>query len=503
MSDARPRLPAWIGSVLAVLVSLTGIGAATGPAVGQEVAFTPRADRPAERRLGEFLERERFRILAEDTVLAPGDTLTDDVLLLNATLRSSGHLGGDVFAVGGDLFLRPGGTVAGDVVALSGGYYASGQARVEGTVTYRPNVLLRVVPRDGGWEIFHVQEQPSAVELHGLSGFHLPTYRRVDGWTLGWGGTVRAIRLPAQPEVDGAVRFHTEGSQQLEGSLRAALHPTGRIRVGLLAERRTRTRDRWIRGDLPNTVSYLVGLGDFRNYYRAERVALEVASTADEGLVPSLSIQWEEASSLDARPLAVLFDDDSDVRTNPAVDEGRVTSLSGELAYRHGDSDGDFTGRLGVEAADSTVAGDFSFLLAEARINFRRRVVADHRIELVGVGRWDVAGDPPRQRWSALGGTGSLPALERLGLRGPRMAFASATWLVPLEALRFPVLGAPRIFLRNALGTAWSEGETFRLEDNVMAGIRFLFLEAGLAVDVTESDLDGELVLGVGFPGRF
>lgn len=498
----RPRAPVAGPATVAVAVALLAALAAS-PSVAQEVAFTPRPDRPAERRLAAFLERGDFRVLSRDTVLAAGDTLAGDVLVLGATLRASGRLDGDVYAVAGDVFLRPGAAVAGDVVVLSGGYYDSERAAVEGTVTYRPNLLLRIVPRNGGWEIFHPREELPAVELHGLSGLHAPAYRRVDGWTFGWGGTVRATGLPGQPSLDGSVRFHTAGPRQLEGTLRASFHPTGGLRLAAMAERGTRTRDGWILGDLVNTASYLVGLGDHRNYYRAERAAVELAATAREGWAPALAVGVEEARSLAARPLGVLFEDDADVRPNPPVDPGRITSLRAELAYRDRRPGGRFVGLLELEAADSTVAGDFSFLLAGARLTWRGRIVSDHRLEVRGLARRDLAGTLPRQRWSALGGTGSLPALETLSLRGPRMVFVSTTWLAPVEPLRVAVLGVPKFFLRNAVGTAWAEGDPFTLEDNVMAGVRFLFLEAGLAVDVTAADPDPEFVLGAGFPGGF
>ncbi len=501
MSGRKTGVAALPAVGLALLAGLAAVAPASLEA--QQVTFTPRPDRPEERRLAEFLERDEFRVLSRDTVLAAADTIAGDVLVLGATLRTSGRVTGDLFAVAGDVFLRPGAAVAGDAVTLSGGYYASSDARVQGEVVHRPNLLLRVVPVEGGWEIFRPRDERPALELHGLSGLHVPAYRRVDGWTFGWGATARATELPGQPSLDGTLRLHTAGSRQLEGTLRAGFHPTGGLRVALTAERRTRTREDWIRGEVANSASYLLGFGDFRNYYRAERIALEVAATAPEGWAPSLSVQREDAASLEARPLGVLFRDDADVRPNPPVDAGRITSLGAELRYRDRRADGRFVGRLALEAADSTVAGDFSFLLAEGRLTWRRRVWSDHRIELSGLARWDLAGDLPRQRWSALGGTGSLPALGRLALRGPRAVFASASWLVPVEPLRVPVLGAPRVFLRNALGTAWSAEEAFTLEDNVMAGVRFLFLEAGVAADVTAGDVDAELVLGAAFPGRF
>jgi hypothetical protein len=156
-----------------------------------------------------------------------------------------------------------------------------------------------------------------------------------------------------------------------------------------------------------------------------------------------------------------------------------------------------------AEAADSTAAGDFSFLLGEARIAWRRPGLPGHRFELFGIARYDLAGSLPRQRWSALGGEGTLPTLRVLERRGPRMFFLSSTYLVPVEPLRVPVFGSPRVFLRNSVGAAWRNGGTLRVEDNVSAGVRVLFLEAGLAVDVTESDLDPEFLIGGRFPTRF
>lgn len=470
---------------------------------GQEVRFNPRPDYPEERRLAAFLETGSYRILSSDTVLAAGDSVAGDLLVLEATVRSSAAIGGSVFVVGGDLFLRPGARIAGDVVALGGGFYRSERAQVAGAVTYRPNLLLRVVPEEGGWEILHPQEEREPLELDGLYGLHLPTYQRVDGVTMGWGATARAVGMPAQPELAVDARFHTQGTGQGEGTAVLALHPTGGTRVSVTAERRTRSMDRWIRGDVANSLSYLLGLDDFRDYYQAERLRLEVASTSRRGWSPSVWFEGEEASSLRARPLTTLFEDDEDVRPNPPIDPGRTWAAGLDVTYRRRTGESRLVARLGAEAADSTVAGDFSYLLGEAAVGYHGPAPAGHRLELYGIARVDVAGRLPRQRWSALGGTGTLPVLGTLALKGPRLLFASATYLVPIGPLRAPVVGAPKLFLRNALGTTWREDGTFRLEDNVAVGVRYLFLELAGAVDVTRSEFDADLVLGASFPGRF
>lgn len=502
--DVAPTGPRAAGPAAAVLAALlAAVLAAPQGARAQQVSFSPRPDVPEERRLSRFLEEGGYTLWTRDTVLARGDSVRGDLLVLEASVRIAGRVTGDVHVVAGDLFLRPGARLGGDALVLGGGYYASSEARVDGEVVYRPNLLLGVLPSDGGWQIYHVREERQAVDLDGLGGFHAPNYRRVDGWTFGWGGMVRAVELPAEPGLHGAIRFHTAGPRKWEGTVGASVHPTGSLRVSLEGERRTTTRDAWIRGDLLNSLSYLVGGDDYRNYYRAERAALRLASTADEGLAPAAWIGWEEASSLPARQLGVLFDDDADVRPNPAVDDGEIWSVGAELRYRRRMAERRLEASALVEAADSTAGGDASFVLGEARFRYRGPAPAGHRVELFGITRWDLSGQLPRQRWSALGGTGTLPVLDILSRRGPRLLYLDATYVVPIPALRVPVLGGPRVFVRNSLGSAWAEGQEVDLEDNVSVGVRYLFLELGVAVDVTESDLPAEVLVGGSFPARF
>lgn len=492
------------GLAALVLAALPALAApAPGGLAAQQVAFAPRPDVPEERRLARFLEAGGYTLWTRDTVLARGDTVRGPLLVLEASVRLDGPVTDDVYVVAGDLFLRPGARLAGDAVVLGGGYYASSSAEVAGEVVYRPNLLLDVVPREGGWEIYHVRDAREAVVLDGLGGFHLPTYRRVDGWTFGWGGAVRAVGVPAEPGLYGTVRLHTAGPRKLEGTLGAAVHPTGDLRVSVEGERRTLTRDGWIRGEVVNTLAYLAGLGDLRDYYRGERATLRVTSTEEQGLMPGGWVRWEEASSLEALPLGVLFEDDEAFRPNPAVDEGEIVSVGAELAYRRRGRVRRLVVGAKAEAADSGLGGDFSFLYGEVEASYRGPGPAEHRVELFGLTRWDLAGRLPRQRWSAVGGTGTLPVLADLSRRGPRMIYLDAAYLVPMAPLRLPVLGTPRLVLRNSLGSAWGSGEDVALEDNVIAGVRFLFLEAGVAVDVTDEDLPTEFLLGARFPGHF
>lgn len=488
---------AW--ATAAAVVAWGGFG---GPLRGQEVTFTPRPDRPDERRLADFLDRGGRTTWTRDTVLAPDALVEGDLLVLEATVRSAGRVEGDVYVVAGDLFLRPGAEIEGDVVVLGGGYYGSSRARITGEKVYRPNLLLRVLPRNGGFVIYHVERPPGVFTPHGLYGLSVPTYDRVDGWTFGWGGILRAVGVPWQPTLDATGRFSTE-REQLEGTGRLSVYPGGRFRVGVEVERATRSRDEWIRGDVSNSLSYLFGAGDFRNYYRAEGLALDVERTAPTGLSAGLGVRWEDAWSLEARPLTVFFEDDEDVRPNPPVDPGETWSAEGHLGFRLRDGEHRLFTQARLEVADADVAGDFTYTLGELRAAWQRPMPAAHVLELFAIARGDLAGALPRQRWSALGGWATLPTLTNLELRGPRLAFVQATYLVPLELLRIDPLGTPDAFVRGAVGSAWTVGSDPVFRENVSVGLRLFFLETALALEPSEGILQGEFRLGGTFPGRF
>lgn len=470
---------AWRLLVAAVLVPAALLPAAH-PVAGQQVrlAVSPRTE--AQRALAAFLERGGWALWTRDTVLARGDTVPSSVLVLEAQARIAGRVEGDVHVVDGDLFLRSGGRVTGDVVVIGGGFYGSGLAEVAGEVLYRPTEGMRVLPEDGGYAIRPVERDLRAWDLDGQLGFPLPTYQRVDAVILGWGGAVREPDLPGRPELEASVRFKT-GPEKLEGSARLSVHPSGRLRVGAVAGRATRSNDEWIRPAWWNSLTTLFAGHDARDYHRANRAALELelVSAPSPEWHPAarwsatLAGGWEEARRLAARDVTVLLADDS-ARANPAVDPGDLWSVRAGFLWRYEDGEGRVAVGLGLEGASEDAAGDFSFLLGEARLALerplRRGDARAHRVELFAIGRADLAGSLPRQRWSSLGGIGTLPTLDLLSLRGERLLYAEATYAVPFFGPGD--LAAADAFLRGSAGSAWSEGEALRLEENLALGVR-------------------------------
>jgi hypothetical protein len=495
------RSSRFVSRILVAAVAVTIGGAATSPVRAQDVSFVPRPDRPAERRLDRFLGAGGYRIWTRDTVLAPGASVDGPVLVLGATVRSAAVIHGSIYVVAGDLFLRPGSVVQGDAVVLGGGWYASSLARVDGQVVYEPNLLLRVTPRGSGWRIVPVENVPRVLSFEGFYGLSLPTYDRVQAWTFGWGATARATALAWQPSLSARLQLHTMGIQALGGTLRQSWYPTGTLRFDLLAERRTRTSEDWIRGDVSNTLAYLFGSGDYRDYYRADRLGVSVEKADPSGWHAEWSAFRERDRSLPALKLPVFFKNDAEVRSNPAVDDGTLWSARTRVGYRRRAGTWRLDAWLGAEAADSSVAGDFSFLLGEARVSGRTEAIPGFQLEFFGIARGDLAGTLPGQRWSGLGGTGTLPTLSVLPLRGPRLLFGQATLLFPLDVISVPVVGEPDLFLREAIGSAWGEGGRPHFTNNIIGGVRIFLVEAGLAIDPAVSDLNPTGILGVRLPG--
>jgi hypothetical protein len=486
------------GRVLPALLTLALL-ASTPSAHGQEIRFTARAEAVHERRLADFLRRGEHHTWTVDTVLAAGDTVSGDLLVLRSAARIAGVVTGDVFVVAGDLFLRPGSRILGDVVVLGGGYYASGLAAVDGAMAYRPNDLYSVLARDYGWAIYPAWETPRAVELPGLHGLSFPTYQRVDGWTLEWGARLRAVGWGWQPSLELSGRYLTERSE-LQGTVGQYWHPSGSVRFGFEYERATRTNETWVRGGVSNTFSFLFVGDDFRNYFDADRAAFVIGGIEGQPWRPTLSVQWEKARSLEAEERFVLFGEDEPI-PNPAVDEGETVSLIAGLHARRRGPGTRLEASVRAEWADSSVAGDFSFLLGEGRAFLLLPGLGTHEVELFALARGDLWGSLPRQRWTAFGGRATLPTFELLGFHGPRALYGQATYLVPVHALRVTMIGPPKLLLRAATGTAWGPGQDPELALNLVAGVRWSVLEAGVAADPGTSGWDPKVYGVFRFPG--
>ncbi|HEX7117202.1 MAG TPA: hypothetical protein VF212_00330 [Longimicrobiales bacterium] len=477
---------------------------AAGPSVAaaQNVVAVGRGDAELDERLDRLIIEDDYLLVTRDTLIAAGDSVPRTLLVADATLTLEGAVAGDLVGVDANLFVRPSARVHGDVVNVGGGLYPSGLARIGGAVVDEPLAPYRV-ERDGGdVRIIGTADMP-VLDLGGAFGFEPPTYDRVDALALRWGAGLLLPPLGAvEPRLNGWIGY-ASGRGALNGGLELEAR-LGRTRLAFGGEEQTETQVRWIRGDLRNSLSFLVNGKDRRNYYEAEIAYAELAREfGRDGLggTARLRAQYEDDESLGAGDPWTIFEED--IRLNPPIDDGQIASLVVGL-------EGEWIGRnaaaeagVDLEFADEVLGADFGFDRFVLRGEWAMDALANHLLEVEWRFQGPLLGTEslPRQRWSFIGGSGTLTTFETAQFRGDRLVFVETEYVIPLpQRLGLPILGAPDLQLIHVAGMAWTDDAERDIEQNV--GVRLQFFGPFIRVMTNPADAldDVELDVGLSWP---
>ena len=107
------------------------------------------------------------------------------------------------------------------------------------------------------------------------------------------------------------------------------------------------------------------------------------------------------------------------------------------------------------------------------------------------------AGDTaPPQRYSYLGGTGTLPTFDLLQFGGDELFFAEGRYIIPIDRLVIRALGAPTVTLRYITGGA-GVGKLPTLEQNVGARLAISFLRVDYLIDPASRKSDFSVGLSI------
>lgn len=472
------------------------------PAVSaQEVVLEGAGDVALDRRLSRLLQANPL-VVASNTTIAEGDTIRRSVLVLDASLIHEGVILGDLVLVDAGAFVRPGAVVTGDLVNIAGGLYRSEIADIRGLIIDLPFAPYHVV-REPDRLVIRAADAPSRLVLDGVLGVHAPTYDRVNGLTLVWGA---AYRLPmvagVQPLAHGQVGWQTQRGEPTYAVDLTLQRSATALAVG--HERAWDTNEQWIRGDLVNSLLYLWDGQDLRDYHEVERSWIEVSrGFADRArrfsATATVRGQIEDARSLAAgQPWFILG---SETRANPAVDDGRATSLIGglDVAWQGGQTR--FEGRAELESARGWWDGDFRFDRATARGEWAMLGFANHTLAIDFFLQTPLGNRPlPRQRWSFVGGPATLHTLPVAEHSGDHVVFVESNYIIPTpDRLALPVLGAPRVHLIHAAGMAWTAGDRRDLHQEV--GVQLDFFGVYVRYSVVPDDPGiSNLSVGLSWP---
>jgi hypothetical protein len=467
------------------------------------------ADDPAARVLAGILQRGNYLLLERDTLLGPDVAVARDVVVLQSRVTLEGRIEGSVAVVEGDFFVRPRAVVAGPIAVFGfGGAYVSGLAE-RGEIVYLDPRNSVATARDGESLVLTITEPPGpgVLRLPGVFGARLPTYDRVNALTVGWGAAAGfGGRDTATILLGGTARYRT-GRGRLDGSLQADWRPGARTLVTALATRTTRTSESWIRGDLANTLAAIAVGSDVRDYYDTDEIALTLARTPPAPIIagerffaPLVTLRSSRDRSVSAGSPWSIFG--GDWRPNPQIDDGVLTSVVlGASAGWRGDFS-TFAGGTAIEWAPRDI-GDFEFAQLSARGSFTTPVLWGHRLAVWGYALHPLGADgAPRQRWSFVGGPGTLPTLEAGAIRGDRLGFVSSAYLAPIPRLQLPLVGQPSIRLEHAAGVAWPTGmERPATVQNLGVGVQLFLVNVMVYADPAERPRRYVLTFGAQLPG--
>jgi hypothetical protein len=482
---------------LGLLAAILGAGPVTAQQLRRIGRGTPRLDA----RVDAILRNPEYRILTRDTVVARDDTLQGPVLTLGNRLVIEGTVRGDLAIIDANVYARPGARIEGDVTNIGGGFYRSEQAVITGSVSDHP-----LAP-------YHVEKTEERITIVGdvehryfRAALQPPQANRVDGFRPYLGAVFVTPGL-------GRFSFELQGwvAYGLEAESEEALQGGGELRLrrglnhlGVGVEKTTWTNDAWNRGDLDNTIVFLWHGRDYRNYYEAQRQYVVLARELVRGpheAVLALRGQREDGASRLAGDPWVLLSPDS-FRVNPAIDDGVITSaivsLKGEWTGQHALAK--YDGAIEV-ARQNVFDGQHDFQAFRAWGTWAMQALANHTLEFEGYFQGPLGSDSlPRQRWSILGGSGTLNTFEIGEFLGDRLVYLESKYSIPLgPRLRVPLLGAPRLQFLHHIGMAWTFDESRSFQQNAGLRIQFPFVFARVITNPADTD-DTEFSVGVTFP---
>lgn len=483
-------------SLLALLV--------TAGSASAQIVLVDRGPGDPGRILEAALAAPHAVMYSQDPVALPRDSVINQTVIVLAprvTVASTVH--GDVIVVGGDLFMHPGGSIEGRAIAIGGGAYNSTLATVrDGRLSFRDETYDLDPDVSGGayrlsYRALRAESEQPLLTWPLRVGLRIPSYNRVDGVVLPWGPivTLGDGHFIINPTV--TYRSHL-GNFDPGIDIDADF---GRFDVNVDARRGTFTNDRWIRGDLLNSLTTLAFGTDTRNYFRADRIEAKGSTDFAFGgftLTPFLGGLFENAWSTGASlgPDTSVFsifgkDDQGIYRPNPAILPGHITSLL--TGFDGGWSSGDFTSRLNarveyaLDAMPSPGTNELRFVQTTLQGSARFQTFGSQRLELKSHAVVTTGDAPPPQRYAYLGGSGTISTLVLLELGGDQLFFFDASYVVPIERFSFPMVGSPQITLRFITGSA-GIGDLPDFVQNVGVRVGFPLVGVEYLVDPASGD---------------
>lgn len=470
---------------LLALVAPAALGA-------QQIILRDAGPAPASKIIEHALATPHTTRVGSDELVIPRDSsFATSLLVLGRPTYLAGRVDGDVVVVGADLFLRPGSDVRGRAIAVGGTVATTTLGSVGGGTLSLRDETYDITREDSALVLRHrdlrAADITPVVSLAGIQGLLFPSYDRVDGLSIPVGV---AVASPGGLVNLQATATYRSRLGTVDPGATLSVMPSSLLRLEIDGGRRTRTNDDWIYSDPVNSLTSMFAGIDTRNYFRSVGGEARLIATVDRSSVllePYIGARVERVTPISAAgDVWSLFGKDDSLRMarpNPLVERGDLTTALAGADWELFIDDITGHGYLHAEQSFRSVEGTSNFLqfTLHSSVQFPTFGTQSLRVKVHGVAGF---GDrTAMSRYVYLGGTGTLATLALLEAGGNTLLFVESRYQIPIDAIQFPVIGAPVLSLRDAFGGAGIDRlPDFQHEIGVGIGISALHLDVNTAV---------------------
>jgi len=416
-----------------------------------------------------------------------GRVVMGDVVVLGGPVTIAGEIRGDLVVVNGNLTVDDAGTVTGDVTVIGGAGHVL-QSQIGGQLTvYDQNLPYRQAGQRITYDEHRWDRWRRNRDLSHVSVRVEQSYNRVEGLPVMFGPVLQTPG-PNKFRLDALAIWRSESgphlaSNELGYMVRAEQHmgPGGRYSVGASAHSQVQPIESWHLTNIEASLAAFLLHEDYRDYYKREGFAAYARyDDPSTGIRLTGEYRSEDQSFLAAVSPWTLRRNADPWRPQPLVGEGRISTMTGDLAVdRRNDPDDPSDGWYLQARATFGVSGTLTVpdyyqaepapptAVAPARdlatdfqagfVDLRRytRLGPDSDVRLRGVLGGSIDGKPlPPQYQHALGGEGSLPGYALMsvdcGARSQPYSIFRGSADDPVRTPTFARYGCDRIALVQA-----------------------------------------------------
>ena len=396
----------------------------------------------------------------KDTVIKADSVLDGSIIVVNGNITVNGRITGDVLAVLGNVFIKSGSEVGGNVTSINGRIYQEEKSFVFGNqVETKAKNLFSYFDWNGN---YYTQRgggtfSKSYSSCYGTLPFNssgkslIINYNRVQGLFLGIGNPKTIIGKYNRLNIHG---FGGYGFREQRWSYKLGLsnwlfsQKDYRFEIGADVYDFTDTKDGWYISPMENSLASILLHEDYQDFYRRSGYTFHASQNISVYLQSTLAYSNDEYESVEKNADWALFGGKKKFRENPAIDEGNMRSLYGEIYLdtrnSHKNPTAGWYAKLGLETSNSKLKSDFSFNQYIFELRRYQPIGYQNRLDL----RLKAAtseGKVPLQKLYQLGGVSTLRAFQNKALRGAEGAFGGDRML--LANLEYVV--SPKVFGRD------------------------------------------------------